>query len=156
MRYVFTDSQLKEFIESGEMSKILLDNFDNLKESSSFLGRLIEMKAALEDGSVYVDAFGHDEVNDEKGRIENKFTNYVKPNGSLRINNAGDRKRNGFDYIRIIDGVNKRIFLIPHDIYYSRAGFYGNEFHWSSSYNKTDKIQRNNTALLLEYEVTEN
>jgi len=69
MRYVFTDSKLKEFIESGEMSKILLDNFDNLKESSSFLGRLIEMKAAQEEGSVYVDGYGHDEVNDEKGRI---------------------------------------------------------------------------------------
>ena len=72
----------------------------------------------------------------------------------LRINSAGENKKNGFDYMRIIDGINKRIFEVPHDEYYEVGKRYGNEFRWSGSYNENDKIQQVNTQLLLKYEVT--
>jgi hypothetical protein len=35
-------------------------------------------------------------------RIETKFTNYVMPiAGELRLNSAGENKRDGFDFMRV-------------------------------------------------------
>ena len=146
MKYTYDREDLKIW---------LLDNIDDLLESQTFQALIVEVKVAEDANNIFVNMAGHDEIG-KLGRIETKFTNYVMKGHMMRVNGAGDNKRNGFDFIRIIDGVNKRIFQIPHDVYYSRAGFYGNEFRWSSSYNETDKVQLNNTNLLLEYEITEN
>ena len=145
MKYSYGKEDLKAW---------LLNNLDTLLERQTFQALIVEVKVADDANNVFVNKAGHDEVG-KNGRIETKFTNYIKPNGELRINSAGANKYGGFDFMRIIDGVNKRIFEIPHDVYYERGKFYGNEFLWSASYNETDKLQRGNTQLLLKYETTE-
>jgi len=146
MRYSYTNNLLKQFMNA---------NADQLLEDPKFQALIVEKKVALDAGSQFVDKTGHDEVHSTKGRIETKYTNYIKPAGELRINKAGENKRNGFDYIRIIDGINERIFEIPHDIWYTEAKINNGEFLWSSTYNTKDKLQRKNTELILKYEVTE-
>lgn len=145
MKYSYDKESLKTWLH---------ENIDVLLERQTFQALIVEVKVAEDANNTFVNKAGHDEVG-KLGRIETKFTNYVMKGHMMRINSAGDNKRNGFDFIRIVDGINERIFQIPHDIYYSRAGFYGNEFRWSSSYNETDKVQVNNTNLLLEHEITE-
>jgi hypothetical protein len=155
MKYAFNEEDLKHFVESGEMTQLIINNWEILYNNFSFQGRLVEMKAAKDAGSIYLDMKGCDEMHPIKNKIENKFTKYIMPTGELRLNSAGKNKLDGFHFMRIIDGINERIFEIPHDVYYERGKFYGNEFRWSASYNKTDKLQRGNTQLLLDYEITE-
>ena len=145
MKYSYGKEDLKAW---------LLNNLDTLLERQTFQALIVEVKVADDANNVFVNKAGHDEVG-KNGRIETKFTNYIMPTGELRLNSAGYNKYGGFDFMRIIDGVNKRIFEIPHDVYYERGKFYGNEFRWSSSYNKTDWKQSGNTQLLLDYEITE-
>ena len=146
MKYTYDKENLKRW---------LTQNVDVLLESPTFQALIVEVKIAEDEGNVFVNQTGHDEVG-KRGRIETKFTNYVKSDGHLRINKAGENKRNGFDYIRIIDGVNHRIFEIPHDVYFDRSKIYASgEFLWSASYNRADNKQIRNTKLLLDYEITE-
>lgn len=145
MEYTYSKKNLKEW---------LFSNIDTLLDDCKFQALIVEVKAAEDEGSNFVNKTGHDEVHKIKGKIETKFTNYIVPDNTLRINSAGENKRNGFNLLRIIDGVNERIFEIPHNEYFNRGKRYGNEFKWSPTYNKEDKIQINNTQLLLDYEVT--
>tara|TARA_R110000782_G_scaffold262765_1_gene355030 strand:- start:130 stop:570 length:441 start_codon:yes stop_codon:yes gene_type:complete len=145
MEYTYSKKNLKEW---------LFSNIDTLLDDCKFQALIVEVKAAEDAGSNFVNKTGHDEVHKIKGKIETKFTNYIVPDNTLRINSAGENKRNGFNLLRIIDGVNERIFEIPHNEYFNRGKRYGNEFKWSPTYNKEDKIQINNTQLLLDYEVT--
>jgi hypothetical protein len=145
MKYTYGKEDLKAW---------LLKNLDTLLERQTFQALIVEVKVAEDANNVFVNKAGHDEVG-KRGTIETKFTNYIMPTGELRLNSAGENKRGGFHFMRIIDGINERIFEIPHDVYYERGKFYGNEFRWSASYNKTDKLQRGNTQLLLDYEITE-
>ena len=138
-----------------DLKKWSLNNISLLLEDPKFQALIVEKKVAADAGSQFVDKNGHDEVHHTKGRIETKYTNYIKPAGELRINKAGENKKNGFDFIRVIDGINERIFEIPHNIWFTVAKLNNNgEFLWSSTYNKEDKIQKGNTQLLLDYEVT--
>lgn len=145
MKYTYGKDDLKVW---------LMENLDTLLERQTFQALIVEVKVASDANNTFVNRIGHDEVG-ERGRIETKFTNYIMPTGELRLNSAGENKRNGFDFIRIIDGINERIFEIPHDVYYERGKFYGNEFKWSASYNTTDKLQTGNTQLLLNHEITQ-
>ena len=145
MEYTYSKNHLKNFLNN---------NLDTLLDDPKFQALIVEVKVAEDAGSDFVNKTGHDEVHKIKGRIETKFTNYVKPNGELRINSVGENKRNGFDLLRIIDGINERIFEIPHDEYFNISKRYGSEFLWSSTYNQKDKKQVNNTNLLLKYEIT--
>lgn len=145
MKYSYGKEDLKSW---------LLKNLDTLLERQTFQALIVEVKVADDANNVFVNKAGHDEVG-ENGRIETKFTNYVMPTGELRLNSAGENKRDGFDFMRVIDGINGRIFEIPHDSWFENGKFYGNEFRWSASYNKTDSKQRGNTQLLLKYETTE-
>ena len=145
MKYTYGKEDLKVW---------LMENLDTLLERQTFQALIVEVKVASDANNTFVNRTGHDEGG-ERGRIETKFTNYVMPAGELRLNSAGENKRNGFDFIRIIDGINERIFEIPHDVYYERGKFYGNEFVWSASYNTTDKLQTENTQLLLNHEITQ-
>ena len=145
MKYTYGKEDLKAW---------LLENLDTLLERQTFQALIVEVKVADDANNVFVNRAGHDEVG-KNGRIETKFTNYVKPTGELRLNSAGANKYGGFDFMRVIDGVNERIFEVPHDEWYKRGKFYGNEFLWSASYNETDFKQQGNTRLLLDYEITE-
>jgi hypothetical protein len=144
MKYSYGKEDLKTWLK---------ENIDTLMERQTFQALIVEVKVADDANNVFVNRAGHDEVG-ENGRIETKFTNYIMPSGCLRLNSAGENKRDGFDFMRVIDGINERIFEVPHDEWYKRGNFYGNEFRWSSSYNKTDGIQWGNTQLLLDYEIT--
>jgi len=145
MKYTYGKDDLKVW---------LMENLDTLLERQTFQALIVEVKVASDANNTFVNRIGHDEVG-ERGRIETKFTNYIMPTGELRLNSAGENKRDGFDFMRIIDGINERIFEIPHDVYYERGKFYGNEFRWSASYNTTDKLQTGNTQLLLNHEITQ-
>ena len=145
MQYTYSKNHLKNFLNN---------NLGSLLDDPKFQALIVEVKVAKDAGSDFVNKTGHDEVHKTKGRIETKFTNYIMPTGEMRINSAGENKRNGFDLLRIIDGINERIFEIPHDEYFNISKRYGSEFRWSSSYNTRDKKQVNNTNLLLKYEVT--
>ena len=145
MKYTYGKEDLKRY---------LIDNIDLLLNDPKFQALIVEVKVADDAGNTFVNKVGHDELSKDNLRIETKFTNYVKPTGELRINSAGENKYGGFDIIRIIDGINERIFEIPHDEYFNEGTFYGNEFLWSSSYNSSDKKQVGNTQLLLKYETT--
>ena len=145
MEYTYSKNHLKNYLNN---------NLDNLLNDPKFQALIVEVKVAEDAGSDFVNKTGHDEIHKTKGRIETKFTNYIMPTGELRINSAGENKRGGFDLLRIIDGINERIFEIPHDEYFKIGKRYGGEFRWSSNYNQKDKKQVNNTNLLLKYEVT--
>ena len=145
MEYTYSKNHLKNFLNN---------NLDNLLNDPKFQALIVEVKVAEDAGSDFVNKTGHDEIHKTKGRIETKFTNYVMPTGELRINSAGENKKGGFDLLRIIDGINEKIFEIPHDEYFRMGKRYGGEFRWSSSYNKKDGLQVNNTNRLLKYEVT--
>lgn len=139
----------------ADLKNWLFNNIDTLLDDPKFQALIVEVKVAEDAGSNFVNRTGHDEVHETKGRLETKFTNYIMPTGEMRINSAGENKRNGFDLLRIIDGINERIFEIPHDEYFNRGKRYGSEFRWSPSYNERDSKQVNNTNLLLQYEVTQ-
>ena len=145
MKYTYGKDDLKVW---------LMENLDTLLERQTFQALIVEVQVASDANNTFVNRIGHDEVG-ERGRIETKFTNYIMPSGELRLNSAGENKRDGFDFMRIIDGINERIFEIPHDVYYEHGNFYGNEFLWSASYNTTDKLQTGNTQLLLNHEITQ-
>ncbi len=145
MKYTYGKEDLKRY---------LIDNIDLLLNDPKFQALIVEVKVADDAGNTFVNKAGHDELSKDNLRIETKFTNYIMPMGEMRINSAGENKYGGFDVIRIIDGINKRIFEIPHDEYFNKGNFYGNEFRWSSSYNSQDRKQVGNTQLLLKYETT--
>jgi len=145
MKYTYSTIELKKWLES---------NIDDLIQDQKFQALLVEVKIAADAGNRFVNKSGYDEISKSGDRIETKYTNYLLNGKTLRINSAGENKRNGFDFLRIVDGINGRIFLIPHDEYFKIGKRYGNEFKWSGTYNEKDKIQINNTELLLKYEVT--
>jgi len=146
MKYTYGKEDLKNYLMDGGL--------DVLLDEQKFQALIVERKIAEDSGNYYIDAVGHDDVCLKGIRYETKYTNYILGKSQLRINSAGENKRNGFDILRIVDGVNKRIFEIPHDVYFRTARFYGNEFRWSVSYNEKDKVQMDNTKMVLAYEIT--
>lgn len=148
MKYTYTKQELKDYLLAGAL--------DTLLEDGKFVALIVERKVAYDSGHKFVDTVGHDDTCSEGVRYETKYTGKVQKGRTLRINSAGENKKGGFDFIRIVDGVNQRIFEIPHDEYFIKGGFEPtNQFRWSSSYNKSDKVKRSNTALLLQHEVTQ-
>jgi len=146
---------MKFTYSNKELEKWMVENSQLLMERGGFKALIAEMKVAEDAGSKFVNADGYDEIHPKKGKIETKYTSVILTGKCLRISSAGENKRNKFDFIRIIDGVNQKIFLLPHDVYYNETKRYGGELRWSGSYNKTDRVQVSNTKLLLKYEITE-
>ena len=130
MEYTYSKNHLKNFLNN---------NLDSLLNDPKFQALIVEVKVAEDAGSNFVNKTGHDEVHDVKGRIETKFTNYIMPTGELRINSAGDNKRGGFDLLRIIDGINQRIFEVPHDEYFNEGNI---------AISKTEDYNSHNTTIL--------
>jgi hypothetical protein len=148
MKYTYTKQELKEYLLAGAL--------DNLLEDGKFIALIVERKVSHDNGHTFMDTVGYDDTCSKGVRYETKYTGKIQVGRTLRINSAGENKKGGFDFIRIVDGVNQRIFEIPHDEYFTKGGFEPtNQFRWSSSYNKSDKVKRSNTTLLLQYEVTQ-
>ena len=140
-----------------EQKQFFKDNEDEVMKCEGIQALIVERLAAKLEGSKFVDATGYDEIHPKLGRIETKYTNWVMTANGRSINTLRITirwaKKGKFNYLRIIDNVNGKVFLIPHDDFYDKFNISpSGEFKWSSSYNKTDKVQINNTKLLLEYE----
>jgi len=146
MKYTYTKEELKHYLLAGAL--------DTLLEDGKFAALIVERKVAYDSGHSFVDTVGHDDTCSKGVRYETKYTGKIQKGANLRIGSAGENKKGGFDFIRIVDGVNHRIFQIPHDEYFARGIFHKNEFRWSSSYNECDRVRKENTALLLQYEIT--
>lgn len=133
--------------------KYLLNNAERLLENSTLYSILVENMSAEYDGDKFVDAKGHDQINEKTGiRKEVKNTNSPLCTGEHRIQSIV-KKENHFDILKIVDSYNNRVFEIPHDVVFSEAVVYGGEIRWSSSYGETDNKRPVNTNLLLKYEV---
>lgn len=126
------------------------DNAEFLASHGTVAGIIIEMIAATQPGREFVNGNGYDYLCETYNKVEAKST--VCPQGKyLRIQNF-QSKRGKFDYMHVIDGVNNREFFIPHDDWFDHIGNENGEFHWSVSYNLTDKVRVDNTAFLIKYE----
>lgn len=124
---------------------------DHITNDNKLQGLLVERQFFELVGGEFTNSNGYDGIiNGEKYEV--KFTNYIMPNGYLRINSCNYNKKGFFDYMTVIDGLNDMVFRIPHNMWYSRADFVGPEFHWSSTYNKYDRQKISNTKLLLEHQ----
>ena len=135
------------------IKKYLIDNIDRLLEDSTMYSTVVEKISAHYDGDTFVDAKGHDQINEKTGiRKEVKNTNSPLSTGEFRLQSFV-HKVNNFDILKIIDSYNNRVFEIPHDVVFSEVNVYGGELRWSASYNKTDNKRRENTNLLLKYEI---
>jgi len=142
---------------SDIICKAVLNNpewvIDLVQNDNKQQALFVEKMFFADRGGEFTNSNGYDGTINGK-KYEVKYTNYVKSNIYLRIQKCNDNKRGLFDYIAIIDGLNTKVFIIPHDEWYKRADFnYYDEFEWSSTYNKnTTRGQKiNNTNLLLEY-----
>ena len=114
-------------------------------------GLLVERQFFTMLDGEFTNSNGYDGLINGK-KYEVKYTNYRMSQGYLRIGSCNENKRGLFNYMAIIDGLNDMVFSIPHDEWYSRGHFVEKEFHWSSTYNKSDNQKRSNTRLLLDYQ----
>ena len=127
----------------------IIDNAEFLAAHGTVAGVVIEMIACTQPGRVFVDANGFDSLCETHSKVEVKST--VCPQGkALRIQNF-QGKFGKFDHMHVIDGVNNREFIVPHDDWFDCVKD-TTEFHWSVSYNKTDNVRIDNTNFLLKYE----
>ena len=55
-----------------------------------------------------------------KKRIENKTVSKPSKGGRYAMVGSIMQKRNGFDYLRICDVVNMKVFMIPHDVFFTQ------------------------------------
>ena len=151
----------------SDLALILWLTKDNFKELKNLIkvkgvrGSAVERKIAQDLNSEFTDLHGSDEI-DLSGRvIETKMTKSTN-NGLFEIGNVLSKKTK-CHFIRVIDLINFRWFEIPHDVFFDqnhgikvyKRGIkkISDSFHFSASYNKTDKKSVHNTSLLLKYEI---
>lgn len=135
------------------IKQFIIENLDTLLENGSFKAHAVELKSAVDDGHSHIDGWGYDQMCEETGtKIEVKYTSTIKTGKTLRAQSLW-RKEGLFDYLKIIDGVHNRTFVIPHDVVFNDMTFTDGGVYWSASYNETDNVQSNNTIILLKYEV---
>ena len=138
------------------IKQFLLDNVDELLENGTLKAHIIELKSALDDGHSHINGWGYDQQCEKTGhKIEVKYTSTIKTGKTLRVLHLW-RKEGLFDFLKIIDGVHNRTFVIPHDVVFNNMRFTDGGVYWSASYNETDYVQPHNTEILLKYEVFPN
>tara|TARA_B100000809_G_C14980754_1_gene474441 strand:- start:475 stop:945 length:471 start_codon:yes stop_codon:yes gene_type:complete len=152
-QYNFSSEAIKEHIES-----VYKDWFVAafVKQNKLISDSVEEMYANYVDG-VVINATGFDVLVDGE-RHELKYTYKLQGKSTLRV--GGLKSKPGkCDFIVIIDGLNNRTFKIPADIFFDKEKYderfnvgVNVEFRWSGSYNEKDKVQIENTNLLLKYE----
>ena len=132
-----------------------------LKKKNKLISDSIEELYALYTGGIVRNAIGYDVEKPNKVLDELKYTSSVQGKSTLRVGGF-ENKEGKSDNIVIIDGISNRTFRIPTHIFFAFAHLTISktststtiEFHWSVSYNKSDKVKQENTKLLLQYEVT--
>ena len=128
------------------------ENINIFLEDNKISALIAEKKFFSDFNGEFVDEIGYDGIVDGK-KIEVKYTRYRQNNRYFRINKCNENKEGRFDFIAVIDGLNNRTFCVPHDEWYSRGYFVGNEFHWNCSYHRLG-VKKYNTQLLLDYELS--
>jgi len=132
-----------------------------LKKQNKLISDTIEELYAIYTNGIVKNAVGFDIQRPNNILDELKYTGSIQGKSVLRVGGLTNKEGKS-DYIVIIDGVNNRTFRIPTHIFFAFADLKTSktststttEFHWSVSYNKNDNVKRENTKLLLQYEVT--
>ena len=152
--YDFSETVLESYwIEKyGSVVKAIL------KKQNKLISDSIEELYALYTGGTKINAIGYDVEQPNKVLDELKYTASVQGKSTLRVGCFANKEGKS-DNIVIIDGISNRTFRIPTHIFFAFAHLTTSkpnnvEFHWSVSYNKSDKVKQENTKLLLQYEVT--
>lgn len=125
-------------------------NIETLADDPLVVAVICERVAASKAGRVHKPATGYDYICDTYKKVEVKTTLVEQQGRNLRIQ-AFKKKRNLFDHLHIIDALNDREFIIPHNDWFKFIGNAG-EFRWAVNY-KNDTVRRSETAFLLNYEV---
>lgn len=138
------------------IKQFLLEHVDELLNNGTLKAHIVELKSAIDDGHAHIDGWGYDQLCEKTGnKIEVKYTSTIKTGKTLRALSLW-RKEGLFDFLKIIDGVHNRTFVIPHDVVFNEMRFTDGGVYWSGSYNKDDYVQKHNTDILLKYEVFPN
>ena len=155
--YDFSETVLESYwIEQyGSVVKAIL------KKQNKLISDTIEELYAIYTNGIVKNAVGFDIQRPNNILDELKYTGSIQGKSGLRVGGLTNKEGKS-DYIVIIDGVNNRTFRIPTHIFFAFAELTisktststTTEFHWSVSYNKNDNVKRENTKLLLQYEVT--
>ena len=132
-----------------------------LKKQNKLVSDTIEELYALYTNGIVRNAIGFDVERPNNIFDELKYTGSVQGKSALRVGGLTNKEGKS-DNIVIIDGINNRTFRIPTHIFFAFAELTisktrtstTTEFHWSVSYNKNDNVKKENTKLLLQYEVT--
>ena len=155
---------LKSLLNDDAMLAWLIkDDYNQLKnliKVFSVRGSIAERLLAEIFNSKFTDAHGSDEINTNGDLVETKITKSIY-RGKFEVGNLLS-KEDKCHIIRIVDLVNYRIFEIPHNDFFRRAKINKrgkkkiyDSIVWSASYNTKDNLARENTKLLLDFEVTE-
>lgn len=130
--------------------KYITENIEALADDPLMTAVICERIAASKAGRVHKPAAGYDYICETYKKVEVKTTLVEQHGRNLRIQSF-KKKRNLFDYLHIIDALNNREFIIPHNDWFKFIGNIG-EFRWAVNY-ENDTVRRSETAFLLNYEV---
>ena len=154
LKALLNDEALLAWLIKGNYKQL-----KNLIKVFSVRGSIAERLLAEIFNSKFTDAHGSDEINTNGDLVETKITKSINL-GKFEVGNLLSKKGK-CHFIRIVDLVNYRMFEIPHNDFFRRAKINKrgkkkiyNSIVWSASYNTKDKLARENTQLLLDYEIT--
>jgi len=149
----------------------LINAIDQLSVDPKFKCILAERMSADYENDKFVDAAGYDQLGSVPFTHEDpllevifiikkevKFTCRIQKGTELRVSSLAS-KRNKCDYVKIIDGVNNRVSVIPHDEFFEVFDCTKtDEFRWCAQYGNRPhtnrKIRPLQTELFLKHEVT--
>lgn len=145
-RAAITQEIVKHF---GSLESALFDG------TSKMISDAVERLYSKYTGGQVYNGEGFDVIMPDNSLHEVKYTRSDQ-NGYLRVGGLSN-KEGKCNTIAIIDGIHNRIFAIPTQTFYNcgefAVGRNWHEFHWSLSYNETDRKKIWNTKLLLEFEI---
>lgn len=127
----------------------LAANIEHYANHPQIVALLSEDMASKIPGRVFKNTPYYDYICEEYGKVELKSTSFVQQGRTLRVQGY-QKKQGGFDHIHIVDALNDREFMIPHDVWFSFVGKAGH-FWWAVNY-ENDTVRRSETAFLLKYE----
>ncbi len=109
-------------------------------------------------GDNFEDATGYDYFLDDYWtvKVELKCT-WTEVGDSHRLCVGSFQQKKGlFHFMHVVDMVNDREFMIPHDDWFDRLGK-RKKFYWNISYmTENDRVCKEDTLWLLKYEVKDN
>jgi hypothetical protein len=131
------------------------NNVDMQRQATAFCGEHLVKR--FTNGNIrHIE--GYDVLSGDGKRYEVKSTKREDAK-AMKVGNLFS-KHNACDFIALVDFQNKKLSLIPHDVFFDDElvklgkGAHGRgRFAWSASYNESDKISVKNTLVFKQYEV---